>query len=188
MRHTAILALILLGAVTGCAKDAGIERAAPESACADAGAVVDPVLLAFLSRARSAHHRADAFEERGDLGRAIAELDGLVRGPEPRYAEVHEVLADTRARLADLRSQQGNFAAADLDLAAGLGLAPDRTYFRGHLFEVRGLVEERRSKALHASGDEAGAEAARTRALGAFEQAMAIQAEVIQRALPGGAP
>jgi hypothetical protein len=98
------------------------------------------------------------------------------------------VLADTSARLADLRSQQGDFDEAARDVTAGLGLAPERTYFRGHLFEVKGLVEERRAKQLSASGQLAKAEAARTQALQAFEQAMQIQAEVIQQALPAGDP
>ena len=66
---------------------------------------------------------------------------------------------------------------------SGLELATERTYFRGHLFEVEGLVEERRAGRLARDGDAAGADAARQRALVAFEQAMAIQGEVIQRAL-----
>jgi tetratricopeptide (TPR) repeat protein len=174
------LLLICILLAGGCQRD-------PRGAPTDGAPVVDSVLLAFLSRARSAHHRADALEERDDDARAILELEAVASGPRPAYPEVDEVLADTRARLADLRSRQGDFAAAERDLKVGLELAPTRNYFRGHLFEVRGLLEERRVKVLQAGGDSAGAEAARTRALQAFEQAMTIQEEVIRNALAGDA-
>lgn len=149
---------------------------------------VDSVLLAFLSRARAAHHAADRAEQAGDPARALRLLDELVRGPIPGAAappvEAREVLADTRARLADLSSQSSDFDAADAHLRAGLELVPDTGYFRGHLFEVRGVVEERRAKALAAKGDAQGAAAANQRALDALEQAMAIQADVIRGATP----
>jgi len=146
---------------------------------------VDPVLLAFLSRARSAHHRADAFEQQHQLEAAVAELVSVTRGPAPpgSYPEAREVLADTHARLADLRSRQGRFDEAEQEVEAGLELATGRTYFRGHLFEMRGLVHERRHRALDADGKHAEAEAAREAALRAFERAMRIQAEVIRGAL-----
>ena len=69
-------------------------------------------------------------------------------------------------------------------LERGLDLAREITYFRGHLFEVRGLVEERRSKELKDAGASDQAEAAKKRALDAFEKSMSIQAEVIQKAIP----
>jgi hypothetical protein len=49
------------------------------------------------------------------------------------------------------------------------------------LLDVRGLVEERGSKALTAAGDAAGALAAEERALAAFQEAMRIQAAVIEQ-------
>jgi hypothetical protein len=52
------------------------------------------------------------------------------------------------------------------------------------LFEVRGLVEERHGKQLKDSGASVEAEAAKKRALDAFEKSMTIQAEVIQKAVP----
>ena len=167
----------------------GCQKSAPDP-CADAegGAPVGPALLAFLSRSRAAHHRADAFEERQDPKGAEAELDAVIRGPKPACpaaAEVREVLADTHARLGDLASQHGDFAAALANVEQGLGLVPEQSYFRGHLFEVRGLVEERQSKALAGRGDAAGAAAAQERALAAFQEAMRIQSEVIQKAAPG---
>ena len=147
---------------------------------------VDTVLLAFLSRARAAHHAADRAEHAGDTARAEQLLDELVRGPIPGAAappiEAREVLADTRARLADLASRDAEFDAADAHLRAGLELVPDAVYFRGHLFEVRGVVEERRARALAAQGDSQGAAAANQRALEALEQAMAIQGDVIRGA------
>lgn len=160
----------------------------------DAGTPVDPKLLAFLSRARSAHHLADQAELSENLERASEVLRGLVTGPVPggdaknAAPEVREVLADTFARIAELESQRGNFDQASKDIDAGLALARETTYFRGHLFEVRGVVEERRSKSLADAGKETEAAAAKKRALDAFEESMAIQAEVIKQAVPEDAP
>jgi hypothetical protein len=175
------LALLLLGVTLACS------RAKPDD-CGPTERVVDPVLLAFLSQARSAHHVADQHEESKDVAGALRALQALVAGPKPPDAtpEVAEVLADTRARIADLLSRNGRFDQADEELDAGLTNARDSSYFRGHLFEVRGLVEERRAKALSSTGRGEEAEKARERSLSAYEEAMRIQAEVIQRAAPGG--
>jgi hypothetical protein len=159
----------------------------------DAGTPVDPVLLAFLSRARSAHHIADEQETAGDLAAAVAPLAALTEGPLPHGAgpalapEVSEVLADTRARLADLRSRQGAFELALADVRAGLESAREPNYFRGHLLETEGLVEERQAKALEKTNPSAAA-AARARAIRLLEQAMAVQASVIDSAAPGSNP
>ena len=183
-RSLAFAVVLALGPalVGGCQRSA-----APDCDELDAGAPVDPTLLAFLSRARAAHHRADDPESRGDFAASIRELEALLGGPLPRgeaAPEVREVLADTRARLADLRSRAGDYDRAEQDVAEGLRLVPEPSYFRGHLIEVRGLAEERRSKALVAAGDTARAEAAKQRALAAFREAMEIQAAVIERTAP----
>lgn len=155
----------------------------------DAGTPVDPVLLAFLSRARAAHHLADEQENSGQLAQAVTPLAALVRGPLPRSSgarlgpEVREVLADTHARLADLQSRLGAFDEALADVSAGLETATLPSYFRGHLLETEGLVEERRAKALEPS-DPAAAAAARQRAIALLEQAMSVQAGVIDGATP----
>jgi tetratricopeptide (TPR) repeat protein len=154
--------------------------------------VVDPVLLAFLSKARAAHHQADLAESSGDRDRAVRILDGLVHGarpgsPEP-LREVAEVLADTHARLADLRSTLGDFDGAVRDVEQGLRLAVAPTYFRGNLIDVRGLVEQRRAKALQDAGNAQGAEQARQAAFKFFDEAIAIHEEVLSRALGGEPP
>jgi hypothetical protein len=144
--------------------------------------------MSFIGSARAAHHLADGREEQGDLAGAEAALGSLLDGPLPPKrdaAEVREVLADTRARLADLKSRRGDFDSALADIDRGLGHVPEASYFRGHLFETRGLVEERRTKALASQGDQAGAAKARERALTAFEEAMRIQQSVIKDAKPG---
>ena len=179
------LAFALLVALSGCSR-ARSERA-PQCTELDAGTPVDPLLLAFLSRARAAHHLADDHEAGADLSAAIAALAGLVSGPFPRdngaelAPEVREVLADTRARLADLRSRQGAFEPALADIRSGLELMREPNYFKGHLLETEGLVEERHAKALEKS-DPVAAEVLRKRAIGLLEQAMAVQSEVIQAA------
>jgi tetratricopeptide (TPR) repeat protein len=180
-RATLVLAC-LLALPAGCSKRSEPERC-PEVL---GGTPVDPALLAFLSRARAAHHRADVPEQRGDLPGAIRELEALLQGPllSGNAPESREVLADTRARLADLRSRGGDYDRAEADIAEGLRLVPETSYFRGHLLEVRGLSEERRSKALASTGDAANAERAKNRALTAFQEAMEIQATVIERSAP----
>jgi hypothetical protein len=181
------LIVALLAISTGCAQRERDERpqACPEL---DAGKPVDPTLLAFLSRARAAHHLADGHEEGKDPARAVKALEALIAGPipgAPRPApEVREVLADTRARIADLESQRGNFDLAMKQVDEGLRLADQPSYFRGHLYEIRGLVEERRAKQLREQGNAAGAEQSKQRALEAFEESMKIQERVIKDSVP----
>jgi len=188
-RSRRLLLAWVLGAIAlgGC-RDAG----APEGGQAGGERAVDASLFSFLSKARSVHHLADLSLEVGDRAGAIAHLEQLSTGPRPASSpEVLEVLADTHARLADLRSQGGQFDAAELEIQRGLLLAERPTHFRGHLFEVRGLVEERRMQSLREAGDTAGAERARKLALDAFEAAIEVQDEVIRAALgaePGAAP
>src|SRR4051812_7894410 len=122
MKRAALLLGLLL-VVGGCAR----RQTEPAPSCTevDAGTPVDPLLLAFLSRARAAHHLADDHESQGDLEAGTAALAKLASGPFPRAngselpAEVREVLADTYARLADLRSRQGAFEPALADVRAG---------------------------------------------------------------------
>ena len=188
MTHYALLLLasaaLCVGMLLGCKADAE----APAGGAGAGAQPVDPPLLAFLSRARSAHHIADEHEEAKDYDKAVDVLRQLVKGPVPNQEsprpEVREVLADTRARLADLESQRGNFDAAAKDIEIGLELVEERTYFRGHLFEVRGLLEDRRAKALMDEGKGDEALKAKQRALSAFEASMEIQAEVINQAIP----
>jgi tetratricopeptide (TPR) repeat protein len=155
--------------------------------CACAGApVVDPTLLAFLSKARAAHHRADLLQEEGDLDLAIAALEPVVALPHPTAPEAVEVIADTYARLADLRSDLGYHEAAMKDVEAGLALASHPTHFRGHLLEIKGVVLERRYRVLDATGETAAAATMKTEALEAFKSAIDVQEQVINEALPHG--
>lgn len=178
-----VMALSLGAIVAGCAKESE-----PSTGCMDTDgqAPVDSKLLAFLSKAKSAHHIADQYEEDKELQKAIDTLRKLFDDGSPSSPEIREVLADTRARVADLESQLGHFDLAAKDIDQGLELAKEVTYFRGHLFEVRGMVEERRSKAEDEKGDKTAAEASKKRALEAFEQAMSIQDQVIKQAIPDG--
>lgn len=183
-----VLLLLAALAAAACAK-----AEPPEARPCDGGptaAVVDPALLAFLSQARSAHHVADAREAAGEREAALKALKSVTTAAKPpgNAPEVEEVLADTRARVADLLSQSGRFEDAEAEIAAGLENAAAPTYFRGHLFEVRGAVEERREKALRVKGDGQEADRARERALSAYEEAMRIQAQVIADSVGRAAP
>jgi hypothetical protein len=107
--------------------------------------------------------------------------------------EAREVLADTLARAAELRSSLGqldraHFDRAKSDIARGLELAPERTHYRGRLMEVLGQVEKRLYQKLRDDGDEVGAAAAKKRALDASEEAVMIQDEVIKRTLEEDLP
>jgi hypothetical protein len=154
----------------------------------DAGQPVDPTLLAFLSRARAAHHLADDLESKDDLSASTVPLERLVSGPLPRVGtgelgpEVREVLADTYARLADLHSRQGQFERALQEVQQGLGHAREPNYFQGHLLETQGLIEERHAKALENNGDRAAASATKQHAIELLERAMEVQSGVIERA------
>ena len=156
--------------------------------CTCAGApVVDPTLLAFLSKARAAHHRADLMEEDGDIDLAIAALAPVVAPPRPAGApEADEVVADTYARIADLRSDLGDFGPALGDVEAGLALAARPTHFRGHLLEIKGVVLERRYRALDAMGETDEAARVKVQALEAFKAAIDVQEQVIDDALKNG--
>lgn len=147
--------------------------------------VVDPPLLAFLSLARSAHHEADLALESNDRARAVQALERVVKSPwsGKKPPEMLEVTADTLARLADLKSEDGKFDDAARDVDTGIQLATEATHFRGRLFEIRGVVEQRRAKALKDKGDAAGGEKARKAAFEAFDQSMDIQEDVIARML-----
>ena len=115
----AILAALALGLGACANRQVDSESTAPVSSakaatnaraeCACAGeVVVDPALLAFLSKARAAHHQADLAEDEKDTKRALAALAQITSGPLPGGAsppaEVAEVIADARARLADLEA------------------------------------------------------------------------------------
>jgi hypothetical protein len=142
--------------------------------------------MAFLSIARALHHEADLAEARGDTGAAIDALQRLVSMPSPRATEADEVLADAHARLAELRLKVNDLERAAMDVRAGLDRARELTYFRGHLMEVGGLVEEARAGALADAGSKGEAAGARAKAMTMFEDAVRIQQRVIERALSDG--
>lgn len=150
---------------------------------------VDTVLLAFLSQARALHHEANIKEDSGDLRGARESLARLLASKHGVGPEVDEVLADASARKAELEVRLGDLAAAEQSVAAGLSYAREPGYFRGHLLETSGLVEEARAKHFADAGKPIEADAARKKALKTLEEAIAMQASVIDRALgvDGGA-
>lgn len=181
-----VLGLALLPA--GCADDTAQVDPAPSALARRSSTVqkqpVDDGLVAFISKSRTAHHQADLAEAKGQVEQAIKFLEVVPYGTKPHPSpEVSEIVADAHARLADLKSQAGRFDDAHKDVSRGLELSPDVSYLRGHLFEVQGLVEERRMKALEQKGDTAGAERAKAAALASFEKAIEIQDQVIENAL-----
>jgi hypothetical protein len=181
-----VLAVAVGGAVplaAGCRSEgstAGCPSADP------AGPPIDEALMAFLSAARALHHEADVRQSASDTPGAIASLERLVALPAPAAVEVDEVVADARARLAELRLGQGDVDGADRDVHAGLQRVTGPTYFRGHLLEVEGLLEEARASALADAGKSDEAARARAKAVDLLEDAVKVQERVIDRALADG--
>ncbi len=187
-----LLALLLALASSACEQQAAVEPPAQDPAC-DCGMgqpVVDPGLLAFLSKAKAVHQQADIAEDQGEGLKAASLLDQLLSGPRPggdtSLPEVREVLADTLARKAGLLSTAGQLEQASAAVERGLELAIERSHYRGRLMEVLGGIEQRRHDELREAGDEAGAERAKARAIKALEEAVAIQDEVIRSVLGEG--
>ena len=179
--------IMLLGAVAALGLTAcNSNRSASGCPGATEGAPVDTKVMAFLSAARALHHEADVKEQSGDIAGAIASLEKLVGLARPRASEVDEVLADTHARLAEMRLQSKDWAGADREVQGGLEHAREPTYFRGHLLEVSGLIEEQRAGALADAGKRDEAAQARARAVDLLEQAVQVQEQVIAHALTEG--
>jgi hypothetical protein len=172
----------LLGATAGCFR---AERRTGGPVAADA-APVDTAIMAFLSMARALHHEADLAEDRGDTAGAIEAVQRLVLAPSPHAPEVDEVLADAYARLAELHLQVHDPDRAAADVQKGLERAHEPTYFRGHLLEVGGLVEEARVHGLADAGRRAEADEARARAMQMLEEAVRVQQGTIERVLSDG--
>jgi hypothetical protein len=173
----------------GAASMAGCRGEGSTAGCPSAepaGPPVDEALVAFLSAARALHHEADIHQGANDTAGAIASLERLVALPAPAAVEVDEVVADARARLAELRLGQGDVDGADRDVQAGLQRVKGPTYFRGHLLEVEGLLEEARAGALADAGKSEQAVRAKAKAVGLLEEAVRVQEQVIDRALADG--
>jgi tetratricopeptide (TPR) repeat protein len=174
LRFAAIGTLLLALAASACSRSTSDEATPP----------VDTELMAFLSEARALHHEATMKEQNGDLPGAIAALDRLAAARRPRHApEVEEVLADTFARLGELHLENGDVGHANDAIRQGLEHAPEATYFRGHLLEVEGLVEEARAASYADAGDAIEAQRAREKAIALLEEVVRIQDQVIQRSL-----
>ena len=176
-----VLGLVL--AVFACGKDAGRPNVE------DAGSPIDTEVMAFLSEARALHHQANLKEDTGDVAGATQTMDRLVRASMPHPAqktpEVEEVLADAYARLAELRLKARDMDGALLSITEGLKHAPEPTYFRGHLLEVQGIIEEGRASDLADAGKKDEAAQARVRAMAILQDAVRVQEQVIGKALGG---
>ena len=65
-----------------------------------------------------------------------------------------------------------------------MALAKDTTYYMGHLFEIKGVIAERRAKRQRKEGQNESAKDAENEAIEAFERSMKIQ--VIEKLLDAG--
>lgn len=175
---TLLLALVVtFGVVPACTHD-------------DGETPVDTEIMAFLSEARALHHQANLKEASGDIPGAVAAIERLVAAKRPhpgrKAPEIEEVLADAYARLAEMRLRGNELDPAALAVKNGLEHVAEATYFRGHLIEVQGLVEEARAAQLADAGKPEEASKARERAIVLLEEVVKIQEQVIQRSLGDG--
>jgi hypothetical protein len=185
---------VMSAGVAACSKRERDGGGAPVRAVAavDAGQPVDTETMAFLSEARALHHEANVKEQENDVRGAIAAVERIVRtrrphaGDRDRVPEIEEVLADAFARIAELELRAGDVGAASRAANEGLGHATEATYFRGHLLEVQGIVEETRAATLADAGDARAAAAARVEATRLLEEAVGVQERVIGEALGEG--
>ena len=179
----AVLCTLLLALVAGF----GLAPSCSRQVGSDDGTPVDTEIMAFLSEARALHHEANMKEDGGDLAGAVSTMERLVAArrphPERKGPEVEEVLADAYARLAELRLKKGDLDPAAAAVESGLEHVAEATYFRGHLVEVQGLVEEARAAQLADAGNAAEAARAREHAIQLLEEVVKIQEQVIQRSL-----
>jgi hypothetical protein len=152
----------------------------------DGAPPIDAEVMAYLSLARALHHEANLSEDARDLPGAIAPLERLVLEANPhegtRVPEVEEVLADTYARLAELHLRAGDLETANENVKEGLPHSPDATYFRGHLLEVQGIIDERSASALADAGQVTAADRARANAREHLREAVLVQEQVLSRA------
>jgi hypothetical protein len=185
-----VLALASVCAQLACSKS----DVSPARSVVDAGTPIDLDVMAYLSEARAIHHDANLHEASNDDKGAIISLEKLTKAsrphPDKTIPEVEDVLADTYARTAEIRLRDGDIDGAARDVKEGTAHAQADTYFRGHLLEVGGIIEEARAANLSDAGKTVDADAAKKRALDFLRQAVAIQDEVIRSSLPadGGTP
>jgi hypothetical protein len=177
--------LVFLALLASCAKKASSNDEGPGAA--DAGTVVDLDVMAFLSEARALHHQANIKEDDRDIEGAISVMKHLVTAPQPhpgqKVPEVEEVLADAWARIAELELKRHGLEDASKAVTEGLARAPEPTYFRGHLLEVQGIIEESRAADLADAGRKEEAAKAREHAIALLQDAVSVQEKVIGRAL-----
>jgi len=152
-------------------------------------AAIDAPTMAYLSMARALHHEANLYEDSAP-DKALAAIDRLVAAERPKSAlpspEVEEVLADAYARATELTIRSGELDRGSRYVKEGLAHAPSASYFRGHLLEVDGLLEEARAAAFGDAGKPAEADAAKQRAIEKLEAAVKMQQSVIARSLGDG--
>ncbi len=178
----AVVLAVVLG-VAACGKT-------EQNASSDPSAqVVDNSVMAYLSMARARHHEANVQESQGDIAGALGALTLLAQAPTPHpgatIPEVDDVLADTYARMAELELGRDGLDAAARDVGLGLLHAKDATFFRGHLLEVQGIIEEARGNRAADAGNAVEATQARKHAVELLREAIAIQEKVVQRKTEG---
>lgn len=180
VRALAVTIALVAACAFGCRREDKGEQASAQS-------VVDMELMAFLSEARALHHQANLKEASNDLPGATTAMQRLVSARRPHEGttlpEVEEVLADAYARLSELHLRQGALEPAAETVNRGLTHAPEPTYFRGHLIEIEGLVEEARASELADAGRPEEAARTREKAIQLLEQVVRIQDQVIERSL-----
>lgn len=203
MKRSIAIALLLAGMVTAtgvaliaCGGERTGQRQADESADRTTTRLPDPSgrnlpelgepLLIALAQAKNYHHKADVYLREGQFNDAIDAVTRILGIAFPEGApESEDVKLDARARLAKLLSAQGRTQEAMKMVDEGIASAERRSFFLANLYTVKGEVYEAMANMLDDQETEDAtqqARAARRQAIEAFDQSIAINAE-LQKAL-----
>jgi len=178
--RTWIVILAALAAVTGC-KTNGDDPARVTQVTEPRDAVSEELMLA-LGQAKNFHGKADVFLKNGEVDRAIAEVERVLKIAFPPGApEGEDVLLDARARLAKLMLGKGDVQAARQVVIEGIGSATRESFFLANLHTVHGEILEAQAVLLEDS-DADGAKALRHDAIAEFDRSIAIN-EKLQKKL-----
>lgn len=172
--------LAVLAALAGC-KSSGDDPGRVTQVTEPRDAVSEELMLA-LGQAKNFHGKADVYLKNGEVDRAIAEVERVLKIAFPPAApEAEDVLLDARARLAKLLLGKGDVKAARQVVIDGIGSATRESFFLANLHTVHGEILEAQA-VLVEEGDAESATLLRRDAIAEFDRSIAIN-EKLQKKL-----
>ncbi len=179
--RTSVILLALLAFSVGCSNESpsdSSQRGALTALTEPENALSEELMLC-LGQAKNFHHKADVFLSEGKLSEAADEVAKIMDIPFPTDApESEDALLDTRARLAKLRTEQGQLDEALELVDDGIASATRKSFFLANVYTVRGEIFEAKAAAA-----EAGSEASRhakIEAITAFDSSIEINDQLLK--------